>query len=400
MKYWIIQGEVEDVCSRLPENHFDAVLCDPPYGLKFMGKKWDYTLPSVGCWESILRVLKPGAYAMSFGGSRTFHRADCNVEDAGFEIRDHIAWMYAKGMPKPATTMGKLIDAHLGNERLVVGHKVLTGNAGISTAEKGGTYGIGVGSTTKTIAITGAGSELSAPWEGHGMALAPAWEPVTVARKPLDGIYAINALKWGTGAMWVDGCRIERVGAPVGNWPRNVILDEGAGQVLDEIVGNRPSHPSVTANGGGGKRGFRDNGGAARFYFSAKVSSKERNAGCESLVLKSAGDCVDREDGAVDIGNGAAGAGRTGGHRNHHPCVKPIALCEYLAKLILPPPRSDGSPRRLLVPFSGSGSEMIGALLAGWDEVVGIELDPEDEGYNRIACLRIEHWTKVTDDDS
>lgn len=427
-KYWIIAGDVKTVCDALPEHYFDGVISDPPYALKFMGNKWDYTLPSPECWSSVLRVVKPGAFNLSFGGPKTFHRADCNIEDAGFEIRDHLSWNYAKGMPKPATTMGKVIDAHLGKERVVIGEQVLTGNAGVSTEDKGGTYGIGVGTTTKTIAVTAAGSEEAAEWEGHGMAPAPAWEPITVSRRPLDGIYAANALRWGTGGFWLDGCRIGGdthtinrwtdgakpfgggAGHPYeshqvkGNWPRNVIMDPEAGEILDEIVGNRPSRPSVTKNGGGGKMfgtakgqgvkvngGFRSNGLPSRFYFSAKVSANERNAGCESLAMRSASDCVGRDDGSVGIGNGAAGAGRTGGHQNHHPCLKPIALNEYLSKLILPPPRRDGKARRLLVPFCGSGSEMIGAILAGWDEVVGIEMSEE---YIEIAGLRLHHWTK------
>jgi DNA modification methylase len=387
-------GDVIDVLRDYNDNSFDAVLCDPPYGLAFMGRKWDYDVPSVALWAEVLRVCKPGAPLLAAFGTRTYHRGVCRIEDAGWEIRDCIAWMYGSGFPK-SLDVSKAIDKAAGAEREVVGKH-------------------------------------PNPWSGYGTALKPAYEPFVLARKPLAGTVAENVARWGVGALAIDACRIEaspedvaRAAVPqpklrpdgadsghalgsgegrngerfdmsAGRWPTNVILDEEAGAALDAQTGNRPGmsgggkHKADYAGGmfggidGNDKHARGDNGGASRFFYCPKANRKERDAGCEDLPALSGGQATDRDDDSPGTQNPRAGAGRTGGARNHHPTVKPIALCEYLARLIMPP-----SPGAILVPFAGSGSEMIGALRAGWPAVVGIERESAyvDIARRRVAAL-------------
>lgn len=393
MRYALALGGVLETLKTYPDNTFHGLFCDPPYGFKFMNKKWDYDVPSVEIWQECLRVLRPGGLLLSFGGPRTFHRLACGIEDAGFELRDCLMWLFGKGFPK-SQNISLAIDNAAGAERQVVGTRVLTGNAAISTKDKGGTYGVQVGSATKEVQVTAPATELAQEWDGYGTALKPAYEPVILARKPLDGTMAENIAKWGCGGLAIDACRV----GDEGRWPANLILDEEAGALLDATVGSSPSTLTGRADpkrkhknpsdkegkswfGGGASSVYADSGGPSRFFYCPKVSTKERELGCESLPLKSAGECTEREDGSAGLNNPRAGAGRGGGARNHHPTLKPIALTEYLAKLILPP-----SGGVLLVPFSGSGSEIIGALKAGWPAVMGIERESE---YVEIAKCRI-----------
>lgn len=435
----IAQGDVLAVLRELPSNAFDGLLCDPPYGLRFMAKRWDYDVPSVEVWREALRVLKPGAALLSFGGTRTFHRIAVGIEDAGFELRDALCWLYGKGFPK-SLNVGLALDKAAGATRPVVGARVLTGNAAIPTSEKGGTYGVQVGSIPpKEIAVTAPATPLAEQWDGYGTALKPGWEPIILARKPLEGTVAQNVQRWGCGALAIDACRLERAPGdrPSGwcghepkpdaarRWPPNVALshteecsqvvkdedgrpwrvgawrcsDDCPIRILDAEVGERPSGKAVTRNGGGGKifggiagntkghgarpdSGYSDGGGPSRFFYCAKVSTKERELGCESLPRRSAGECTDREDASAGLSSPRAGAGRTGGAHNHHPTLKPIALARWLASLIRPPT----AEATLLVPYSGAGSEIIGALQAGWPLVYGIEGEAD---YVQIAHARV-----------
>ncbi len=369
----IHEGNVVDVVDTLEDDSVDAVFCDPPYGLNFMGHDWDGSVPDELVWRKAIRVAKPGAHLLAFGGTRTYHRLACAIEDAGWEIRDCIMWLYGSGFPK----------------------------------------------------------SLNGPW--GGTALKPAWEPVIVARKPLEGTMARNAERWGVGGMAIDACRIAaekpiashngtgRGVAPFssngpqkyrpgdagkfvqtdGRWPANVILDEEAGAMLDAQTGElgkstggriRSGKSGQNAYGKDlrlevGDPGFGDSGGASRFFYTAKVSRAERELGCEHLEPKTAGEATGgREDGSLGLNSPRAGASRGGGARNHHPTLKPISLTTYLARLVMPP-----NPGRILVPFSGAGSEMIGCIRAGWPDVVGIELSPE---YAEIARSRIAHWSQ------
>lgn len=354
LSYRVICGDVTEVVSGMEPGSFDGCLCDPPYGLGFMGKKWDHGVPSVEVWAEVLRVLKPGGHLLAFGGTRTFHRLASAIEDAGFEIRDCVSWLYGSGFPKSHNFGG---------------------------------------------ALTG--------WSGFGTALKPAWEPCIVAMKPLDGTFAENALRHGVAGLNIDAGRVaggdtigpvsgkailggagggwdrpwksdaeavarlqERANAAVdkanalGRWPANLILDAEAGAMLDEQTGEGPS----------------------RFFYCAKASRKERDGGLDGFEVKGGDAVTGRKPGSAGAKNGGYAGTTESPRRNLHPCLKPLDLNRYLASLILPPERD--TPRRILVPFSGSGSEMIGALMAGWDEVVGIEREAD---YCAIAEARLKH---------
>lgn len=430
-KYFqIIRGDVLEVLPRLPENSFDACLSDPPYGLKFQGKSWDGTVPPADVWSHVHRLLKPGAHLLACGATRTFHQLVTAIEASDFEIRDAISWIYGEGFPK-SLDASKAIDAARGLERPVVGSRTFTGNAAkVGAGGFGGSVGVDFRAeegfqARAEVPITGPACEESALYTGYGTALKPAQELISLARKPLIGTLAENIAAFGTGALAIDATRIEgpKAKAPtsrgdsapgftaskhlggddsLGRWPANVILDEEAGAVLDAQTGvlksgkmkTRPSNGQFT-NGEVAVSSvdtYGDSGGASRFFYCAKAKVGEREAGLDAAGVPVAGSgaqILGREDGSAGLANPRAGAGRSSrGLRNPHPTVKPLALMEYLAKLILPP--RPGAVA--IVPFSGVGSEMIGALLAGFDAVVGVELDGEGDDYVRIAKARIRHF--------
>ena len=204
MTYELIHGNSLDVLKDMIDNSVDSIVTDPPYGIAFMGKKWDYDVPTVELWEECFRVLKPGGHLLSFAGTRTQHRMAVNIEDAGFEIRDMIAWVYGSGFPK-SLDVSKAIDKAAGAEREVVGSykrgmAMHPGNEGADNWRE---------NYTGEVAITAPATPAARQWHGWGTALKPAMEPITVARKPLIGTVAENVLAWGTGGINVDGCRIE-----------------------------------------------------------------------------------------------------------------------------------------------------------------------------------------------
>ena len=400
----IINGDVTEVLKTLPDNFFDAVLSDPPYGISFMGKAWDRGVPSSSTYKELARVLKPGAFGLHFGGTRMWHRLAISLEDAGFELRDTVLWLYGSGFPK-SHNISKALDKVAGAEREVVGERKQWANG---EGTNGGSFN---NSANQVELLTVPATEAAKTWDGYGTALKPAWEPALLVQKPLDKTFANNALAWGSGGLNIDGCRVgcEIVSvhnAPAGSFaggelgrgsdttsysyntgrfPANLILDEEAGEALDAQSGTRP-------------------GGPSRFFYCAKVPTKERNAGLgDGFEIKSAPYESYREN-AQDtkgIDTPFAGAARAGGSKNSHPTLKPLALTEYLAKLLLVPDRKPTrdiygnevkKPRRILVPFSGAGSEMIGCLKAGWDEVWGIEIDEE---YVMIAKARIAFHTQA-----
>jgi len=321
----------------MPDNSVDSIVTDPPYGLSFMGKKWDYDVPSVEIWAECLRALKPGGHLLSFAGTRTQHRMAINIEDAGFEIRDMIAWVYGSGFPK----------SH----------------------------------------------NLKDDWEGWGTALKPALEPITVARKPFKGTIAANVQAHGTGGLNIDGCRVgdevvsthsrgangafpkrpgetsaeesgrkqdQREGLDHsernGRWPANLIHD-GSDEVValfpeSSVTGKRSAKSqSAKVNGTNWLTGnhesteYTDQGSAARFFYCAKASKKDRGEG------------------------------------NNHPTVKPTELMAYLCRLVTPPGGI------VLDPFMGSGSTGKAALREGFG-FIGMEMDPD---YFEIAKTRIKH---------
>ena len=425
-----MQGDNIESLKKLPDNSIDSIVTDPPYGISFMSKKWDYDVPSVDFWKEVYRVLKPGGHVLSFGGTRTYHRMTVNIEDAGFEIRDQIMWLYGSGFPK-SHNIGKSVDKIIGNEREVVGTKndfALDGrirkpdmhkpmNETINSDQE---YGYKQGWDTP---VTKGTSE----WEGWGTALKPANEPICVARKPIsEKTVAANVLKWGTGGINIDGCRVGTTdtynykNGPQGNsfsvgkepdgkrtepvemnsegrFPANIILDEEAGMALDEQSGisksskanmKLPKTSSFTGLAEGvtdydkkTERGHNDKGGAARFFYCPKVSKKERNAGCDDMedkILKSNQINVEKISGR-EVNNPKEST-----VKNNHPTVKPISLMAYLCRLVTPP---NGI---ILDPFMGSGSTGCAAVKEGF-RFVGMEMD---EDYFNIATKRIEHYGK------
>lgn len=390
-------GNCLEVLKELDDNSIDSIVTDPPYELGFMGKAWDNSgiAFNVQVWQECLRVLKPGGHLLAFGGSRTWHRIAVAIEDAGFDIRDSIAWMYGSGFPK-SHNISKAIDKAAGAEREVVGQ--------IKNPLKRGTVLVGERSDASAGMFSGVNTEIdiTAPatdeakqWDGWGTALKPAFEPVIVARKPLIGTVAENVLTHGTGGLNIDGSRISSnesfdglQGRPIqklatrrdgetddeyrervlespqqqealdklknlGRWPANVILDEYTAELLDKQVD------------------------ASRFFYCAKASKRDRNEGLDGFEPK-------QRDESRKEGNPGGDNPRNRGVKavaNHHPTVKPTQLMRYLVKLVTPP---NGT---VLDPFMGSGSTGKAAILERFN-FIGIELSEE---YLEIAKARIEH---------
>ena len=375
---WIIYpGDCRVVMGCRADETVDAVVTDPPYGLEFMGKDWDRALPDPEVWRQALRVLKPGGHLMAFGAPRLYHRMACHIEDAGFELRDCLMWMFGSGFPK-SLDVSKAIDGLHGAEREVVGISAggFAGGTG-QHAGQGGSYNYRL-THDKTIPAT----DDAKRWQGWGTALKPAYEPIILARKPLRGTVAANVLEHGTGAINVDGCRVEGAvpqgisSAPsswkvtterrqsnphdAGRWPANVLHD-GSPEVLRLFPGSGGDSP-------------------ARFFYCAKASTSEREAGMEGEDQE----WVDptREEGSAGRDNPRAGAGRQGQRANAHPTVKPLDLMRWCVRLVTPP------GGLVLDPFAGSGTTICAAVLENRN-AIGIELS---EDYCRIARQRVESW--------
>jgi len=361
-RFELIHGDCVESMREMPGASIDSIVTDPPYGLGFMGKKWDVGTPAVDVFAECLRVLKPGGHLLAFGGTRTYHRLVCAIEDAGFEIRDTIAWVYGSGFPK---------SRNVGNE--------------------------------------------APEYEGWGTALKPAMEPICVARKPLEGTVAANVLAHGTGAINVDGCRVGCAPRPLiksdrhlehttyspglggskavgetneGRWPANLIHD-GSEEVLaafptapgqqGALTGDEESARRVNYYGEMDRRHavvprIDSTTSAARFFYCAKAGRKDRNEGCEALDERP----LHWSSGDKNPGSFQA-EGTKKAARNNHPTVKPTDLMRYLCRLVTPP----GGV--VLDPFAGSGSTGKAAVLEGF-RFIGIELDPR---YCMIARARI-----------
>lgn len=383
------QGSCLKVMKNMESNSVDAVVTDPPYGLSFMGKKWDYDVPSVGVWEECLRVLKPGGYLLAFAGTRTQHRMAVNIEDAGFEIRDMIAWVYGSGFPKNHN-IGKAVDELQGNEREVIGKGECGYNVSISKKRKEQGHRPNLTKTKKEFNLTKGNSE----WEGWGTNLKPALEPITVAMKPKEGTFAENCLKWGVGGINIDDCRVGTEimnNRPAGNKAGGNSLNMsviGMPQDIDETTSQGRFPANLIHDGSdevvslfpdSSKDNRYDMGGtsASRFFYCAKASKKERNLGCEELETKKGGSYEFRQDGSSD--------GKIPSNKNNHPTVKPVDLMEYLVKLV----SREGAI--VLDPFAGSGTTGL-ACINLKRNCIGIE---KEEKYCEIIKKRCEHKRTV-----
>jgi site-specific DNA-methyltransferase (adenine-specific) len=373
----------------LPKNSVDSIVTDPPYELGFMGKSWDNSgiANSVEMWAEALRVLKPGGHLLAFSGSRTYHRMVCAIEDAGFEIRDQIMWVYGSGFPK-SLDISKAIDKQAGVEREIVSsyetHDIR--NAGLMD-KKGGV----------TVNKTAPNTDLAKQWDGWGTALKPAHEPIVMARKPIVGTVANNVLTYGVGGINIDASRVEytddydkkhqediRKGTGTffggsgesksnqkdiqGRWPANFIHDNS-----DEVVQLFPGDDFISS---------------ARFFYCAKASKRDRNEGLDGFDTKEiagkgnglARKCTTCFASVID---GCDCPDRTfvnPSRANHHPTVKPTSLMQYLVRLVTP------KGGIVLDPFMGSGSTGKACVYEGFN-FIGID---QDLDYVDIAKARIE----------
>ena len=453
---WRVEhGDCLTVMRSLPDQSVDAIVTDPPYGLEFMGKEWDAPWKSAevvtvtdeatnGIFHSkgfshgvrfsrgsdemrafqawctewaaeCLRLLKPGGHLLAFGGSRTYHRLACAIEDAGFEIRDQIMWVYGSGFPKSLDVSRAIDKMHGITERPVISEKRgaerLRAQTDDGRRSGDGRWG---DESHRDPFVRAAVSDDARRWQGWGTALKPAHEPIVVARRPLDGTVAQNVLWYGTGALNIDGCRVGRADGDIsqagqrtltfghdaepisggdgsggwsqndaGRFPANLIHD-GSDEVL-ELFPKSKSQRTMRGDFRGGLyeggwsgntlRGHNDSGSAARFFYCAKASRAEREAGLDDFSPKRESDRVSDDGVGGDNPRNRTNTPR----RNHHPTVKPIALMRYLIRLVTPP---NGI---VLDPFTGSGTTGIAAIREQ-ARFIGIE---QSADYIEIARTRI-----------
>ena len=368
-KHRVICGDCVDVMRTFDDNSIDAIVCDPPYGIQFMSMAFDKDIPRDDWSAQCFRILKPGGHLIAFSATRTFHRLGTVVENAGFEVRDTINWLYFSGFPK-SHNVSKAIDLHFGAERKVVGEykvsRILDGSDLVGGNVKSG-----------NIPITKPATEDAKRFDGYGTALKPSFEPAILARKPLsEKNIAANVLKWGTGGLNIDDCRFG-YGDPC--WV-------GPNEKVDPSL-HESSHfgqsKGVTFQSGGHLQGRWP----ANIYQCAKVSRSEREEGCEELPSKTGAETVQRKEGSAGMNNPRAGAGRTASEvKNIHPTVKPIKLMRWLARLVMPPSKD----AVLLDTFAGSGSTLVAAEKEGFNSI-GIEMNPE---YVDIIRARLSHACK------
>jgi site-specific DNA-methyltransferase (adenine-specific) len=387
-------GDCLEVLPTLPDCSVDSIVTDPPYELGFMGKKWDNSgiAYNPDLWAECLRVLKPGGHLLAFGGTRTYHRMAVAIEDAGFEIRDSLHWIYGSGFPK-SLNVSKAIDKILGAERQVVGSR------DVGPDMRGGNFENAEGRMVAD--ITEPASDEAKQWDGWGSALKPAHEPIVVARKPLVGTVAGNVLQWGTGALNIDGTRVAGEERPTGlkkngarsqkvseGWDRPWKNDERAERVVGDgepmtAAGRWPANIVFTHNhdctdicteGCPVRELDRQQEDVSRFFtvtewdapfrYVAKPGKRERNAGLDHLPPKF----------APTMGNGIGGKEHdpetATPKTNVHPTVKPLALMRWLVRLVTPPGGT------VLEPFAGSGTTLVACHMEGFN-AIGIEMTDE-----------------------
>lgn len=430
-------GDCAHIASVIAPESIDAIVTDPPAGISFMGKAWDDDKGGRDQWVAWLRdvmrtalgLLKPGGHALVWALPRTSHWTATAIEDAGFEIRDVVVHLFGTGFPK-SLDVSKAIDAAAGATREVLREK------SYALSNDGG-YSGGLNTNmprSLSCEITAPATPDAARFAGYGTALKPASEHWILARKPLAGTVAENAIAYGTGGLRIDDCRIGsdqisqhgRSGdlygfttaqKPGGQWtgrfPANVTLDEAAAEILDEQSRGvmhsagaardgssdpQPSRPAFdwqgpSTNNTGRMFRIGDTGGASRFFYVAKATRAEKDAGLDHLPLRTGGDATDREEGSAGLNSPRAGSGRMGGVRNHHPTVKSIALMRWLCRLITPPGGI------VLDLFAGSGTTGLAALAEGL-RFVGVEREAEfvDVAAGRLAHVECVPVPELTQD--
>lgn len=456
----LLLGDCLDKLKELDDNSVDSIVTDPPYGLGFMGKDWDTfdksqfgkkgeegendlknkknfkILPRYNTdglydftkdWaKECYRVLKPGGHLLSFAGSRTYHKICMGIEDAGFEIRDQLMWIYGSGFPK-SMNVGMKVDEKLGNKRkLVERPKSEQRPNADNSRDKNKDIGGFAMSNNKYKSVG------NSEWEGWGTALKPAHEPIVMARKPLSEKTVVdNVLEWGTGGINIDASRIgldeeldksqlrtinrsqktendgwgmnsnggdvAQVVRPEGRFPANVIFDEEAGKILDEQTGilksgfMKAGTQRIMSEGDVNTYGYYDSdttyndtygdsGGASRFFYCPKTSKTDRNEGLDEFEEKSRSDANKMMGKSGNFKTGS-GNDRTTEFKNNHPTVKPTDLMLYLIRMVTP---KGGTT---LDPFMGSGSSGKAAVRGGFD-FVGVE---REEEYMKIAKARIQY---------
>jgi site-specific DNA-methyltransferase (adenine-specific) len=418
----LINADCIEAMKAMADNSVDAIVTDPPYELGFMGKSWDASgiAFNIEVWQEALRVIKPGGHLIAFSGSRTYHRMAVAIEDAGFQIRDQIMWVYGSGFPK-SHNISKALDKAAGEEREVVGSRI-TGAAMASRSDGRGSSDAGSGQNL--VNITAPATPAAQQWDGWGTALKPAHEPMVLARKPLEGTVANNVLTYGTGGLNIEATRVPSDDGFEKAWDKPVstnisaeggkYISEGAKHTVDltdyrpsgrfpanfihdgsdEVVGLFPdskgmatqkSGANINVYGGNSlnessttfpeiREGFNDSGSAARFFYCAKASKKDRNEGLDGFEAKFAPTMSD------GIGGKEHNEETATKKLNHHPTVKPTTLMQYLVRLVTPP---NGV---VLDPFLGSGSTGKACAYEGFD-FIGIDQSAE---YVAIAQARID----------
>ena len=376
-----LHGDCRAVLATLPADSIDACVTDPPYELAFMGRQWDATGVAfqVETWREVLRVLKPGAHLVAFGGPRTQHRMVCAIEDAGFEIRDCLMWLYSCGFPK-SHDVSKGIDKAAGAERAVIGH-----DAAKAAKQTASCAAVPYGGNGNTGDITAPATPEAAQWSGWGTALKPAWEPIVLARKPLIGTVAQNVLAHGCGGLNIDASRVATTqaerdfmvatshpnGTKAGNAGGVVQFGDRPGGFTPSLAGRWPAN--VLHDGS-------DEVEAAFAAFGERTSGAwdgHRNKPKHNNVYGTYGDAADApttgSTGSASRFFYSAKAGKADRAGSKHPTVKPLALMRWLCRLICPP------GGRVLDPFAGSGTTGEAAMLEGFGALL-IEQAAEHSG--------------------
>jgi site-specific DNA-methyltransferase (adenine-specific) len=445
--------------KQMPDNSIDSIVTDPPYGLSkepditevltkwingeeyahngsgFMGREWDQFVPSPTIWKECFRVLKPGGHLLAFGGTRTFDLVSIGLRLAGFERRETLFWCFGSGFPK-SRDISKEIDKLLGEEREVVATTIGKGGQNLNTisrvgkndaidAKGSGAFGIGAKQINIEIPVTAPSSDLAKKFDGYGTALKPSYEPILLCRKPLEKGLTIaeNVVKWGTGGININGCRIElqefgedsRLGgkgtwktenagwvvdgttnridvgsSELGRFPANLILDDSdevkeAFSIYSETKSGKGINEQEAYNSGTSmffngittkNNQYGDFGNVSRFFYCAKADKEDRNEGLSGFEEK-----MTSHDGRETLIENPFQRNLSSINKNTHPTVKPLNLMRYLVRLITPP---DGI---VLDPFAGSGSTGKASILEGFD-FIGSDMEEE---YVDISNARIQH---------